>query len=75
MERTIAVLRPVLMVWVPLPYVLGHAAQLHGPRLPLDGVFLTYAAFVLACLWPTTGRALLAGPKDAEKSPLGETHP
>jgi len=35
---------------VPLPYLLGHAGAFHGPRLPLDGVFLCYAAFALASL-------------------------
>ncbi len=27
-----------------LPYLLSHGEGLHGPRLPLDGVLLTYAA-------------------------------
>jgi hypothetical protein len=40
---------------VPLPYVLGHAEQLAGPRLPLDAVLLCYAAFALACLLPPLG--------------------
>src|SRR5262249_24596081 len=35
------------VVWVPLPYILSHAAGLSGPRLPLDGVLLTLAAFAL----------------------------
>lgn len=39
-------------VWIPLPYVLSHAGALSGPRLPLDGVLLCYAAFALACLLP-----------------------
>jgi hypothetical protein len=38
--------------WVPLPYVLSHADALAGPRLPLDGVLLCYAAFALVCLLP-----------------------
>jgi hypothetical protein len=37
---------------VPLPYVIGHAEYLSGPRLPLDGVLLCYAAFALARLAP-----------------------
>jgi 4-amino-4-deoxy-L-arabinose transferase-like glycosyltransferase len=41
-------------VWGPLPYILGHAEFLSGPRLPLDGVCLSYAAFALACLLPGT---------------------
>ncbi|HKB37483.1 MAG TPA: hypothetical protein VKD72_13635, partial [Gemmataceae bacterium] len=48
--------------WIPLPYMLAHAGLLHGPRLPLDGVLLTYAAFVLACLWPATAASLFKGP-------------
>ena len=32
-------------VWIPLPYLLGHAEALSGPRLPLDGILLCYAAF------------------------------
>lgn len=40
------------MIWIPLPYVLGHAESLSGPRLPLDGVLLCYAAFAVACLFP-----------------------
>lgn len=38
-------------VWVPLPYVLGHAEALSGPRLPYDGLLLCYAAYAaVACL-------------------------
>ena len=50
------------MLWVPLPYILGHAEGLSGPRLPLDGVLLTYAAFALACLIPGIGGPLLDPP-------------
>lgn len=35
------------MIWLPLPYVLSHAGPLSGPRLPLDGVLLAFAAFAL----------------------------
>lgn len=48
-------------VWVPLPYLLSHAEALSGPRLPLDGVLLCFAAFALACFVPTVGGRLLAG--------------
>lgn len=48
------------MIWLPLPYVLSHAEALSGPRLPLDGVLLCYAAFALACLLPAR-RRLRAG--------------
>jgi hypothetical protein len=46
------------MIWVPLPYVLSHAEVLSGPRLPLDGVLICYAAFALACLVPRVGGPL-----------------
>jgi hypothetical protein len=46
------------LIWIPLPYILGHAEELSGPRLPLDGVLLTYAAFTLACLVPLVGTDL-----------------
>jgi hypothetical protein len=48
-------------VWIPLPYILGHAEALSGPRLPLDGVLLCYAAFALACAVPGVSRHLLGG--------------
>lgn len=54
-------------LWVPLPYLLSHAEGLSGPRLPLDGVLLCYSAFVLACLVPNVGKALLR-PKRASAS-------
>lgn len=53
-------------IFVPLPYILTHAEGLMGPRLPLDGVFLTYAAFALACLVPNVGTVLFRGPEGAE---------
>jgi hypothetical protein len=52
------------LVWIPLPYLLGHAAALSGPRLPLDGVLLTYAAFALVCLIPGVGGPLFAGGRE-----------
>lgn len=55
--RVSAMPSSLAMIWIPLPYVLSHAAALSGPRLPLDGVLLCYAAFALACLLP--GRAHL----------------
>jgi hypothetical protein len=53
-------------VWVPLPYLLSHAEDLSGPRLPLDGVLLCYAAFALACVMPGFARR-------AEATDLGAT--
>lgn len=34
-------------IFLPLPYLLGHADNLVGPRLPLDGIWLTFAALGL----------------------------
>jgi hypothetical protein len=49
------------LIWIPLPYILTHAEALSGPRLPLDGLLLTYAAFALVCLIPVVNRPLLQG--------------
>jgi 4-amino-4-deoxy-L-arabinose transferase-like glycosyltransferase len=38
------------LFWFPVPYMIGHATGLVGPRLPLDGLVLCYAAFAVACL-------------------------
>lgn len=51
------------LLCVPLPYLLGHADALSGPRLPLDGVFLLLAAVAVCRLLPGTGPALAAGPE------------
>src|SRR5262249_25670349 len=45
--------------WVPLPYVLGHAEGLSGPRLPLGGVMLCFAAFAVVALLPGVNAGLL----------------
>ena len=42
----------IAVLLIPLPYVLSHAENLSGPRLPLDGVLLCYAAFALVSLIP-----------------------
>jgi hypothetical protein len=49
------------VVWIPLPYILTHAGRLSGPRLPLDGVLLCYAAFALVGLVPGVGGLLREG--------------
>jgi hypothetical protein len=49
------------VMWIPLPYILGHAESFHGPRLPLDGVLLSYAALALVCLVPIVGAPSLRG--------------
>jgi 4-amino-4-deoxy-L-arabinose transferase-like glycosyltransferase len=58
--RSSAMPSSLAMIWIPLPYILSHAEALSGPRLPLDGVLLCYAAFALACLFPGR-RQLWAG--------------
>ena len=58
--RKESMLLTLALIWVPLPYLLGHAEALHGARLPLDGVLLGYAAFALICLLPV-GRMLFRG--------------
>jgi 4-amino-4-deoxy-L-arabinose transferase-like glycosyltransferase len=55
------------MVWVPLPYVLGHAEALSGARLPLDGLLMCYAAFALVGLVPGVNLPLLE-PQEAAKA-------
>jgi 4-amino-4-deoxy-L-arabinose transferase-like glycosyltransferase len=52
------------LIWVPLPYLLSHAEALSGPRLPLDGVLLSYAAFALVCLVPGVGGLLFEGGRE-----------
>jgi hypothetical protein len=49
------------ILWIPVPYIIGHAAGLVGPRLPLDGVILCYAAFALASLCAPYRSGLLRG--------------
>jgi 4-amino-4-deoxy-L-arabinose transferase-like glycosyltransferase len=49
------------LAWLPLPYLLSHAEVLAGPRLPLDGVLLCYAAFALLWPLPRVGARLRAG--------------
>ncbi|HWG46838.1 MAG TPA: glycosyltransferase family 39 protein [Gemmataceae bacterium] len=63
--RSSALPASLAVFWIPLPYVLSHAEALSGPRLPLDGVLLCYAAFALACLLPVRGY-LWAGESEAD---------
>jgi 4-amino-4-deoxy-L-arabinose transferase-like glycosyltransferase len=46
------------VLWIPLPYVLGHADHFAGPRLPLDGVLLCFTAFALAWVFPPVARVV-----------------
>jgi hypothetical protein len=55
-------------VLIPLPYILSHAETLIGPRLPLDGVLLTFAAYTLACLIPGMGTSLHEGLQAVEET-------
>jgi hypothetical protein len=61
--RDLAMPSSLALVWLPLPYFLSHAEALSGPRLPLDGVLLCYAAFALGCFVPRVSEALFAGPR------------
>ena len=64
------------VLWIPLPYLLSHAEMLSGPRLPLDGVFICYAAFAVACLTsPFAGTFLqgTGGRRDSEERVRGQT--
>ncbi len=60
------------LVWVPLPYVLGHAEGLSGPRLPLDGVLLCFAAFAVVALVPGLNGVLLEPPDSRAAPPQGQ---
>lgn len=60
------------LIWAPVPYILSHAGELHGPRMPLDGILLTYTAFAIFALLPGTRQSLLAGenpPPEEEQDP------
>ncbi len=52
--------------WVPLPYLLSHADQLHSSRLPWDGVLIVLAAMGLLSMIPYIGSRLLAGEDASE---------
>ncbi|MFM7151709.1 MAG: glycosyltransferase family 39 protein [Gemmataceae bacterium] len=51
----------LVVFWLPIPYILGHAGLLSGPRLPLDGVLLSFSAFAVGCIFPGLGGRLLSG--------------
>jgi hypothetical protein len=59
-------LASLALLWIPLPYLLGHAEHFSGPRLPLDGVLLSYTAFALAWMLPPVAR-LVFPKRDAEE--------
>jgi hypothetical protein len=68
--RLTAMPSSLAVMWIPLPYILSHAGELSGPRLPLDGVLLCYSAFALLCLVPGIGGRLLRG-ADAKEPERG----
>lgn len=57
-------LAALALIWAPLPYLLSHAEYLVGPRLPVDGVWLTFAAVGLSTLWKRAQRAWKTRPGD-----------
>jgi len=57
-------------IFIPVPYILSHAEGLVGPRLPLDGVLLTFAAYALSCMIPGVGATLFPGPEAAVNEEL-----
>ena len=59
--RKTAMPAALAVLWIPLPYILSHAEMYTGPRLPLDGVLLTFAAFAFCCFLPGIGGHLLRG--------------
>lgn len=59
--RSTAMPSSLALMWIPLPYVLSHAEALQGPRLPLDGILLCYAAFAIVYLIPPIGSVLWSG--------------
>jgi hypothetical protein len=62
-------LASLAFLWIPLPYILSHADDFSGPRLPLDGVLLTFAAFALAWMFPPVARVVFPeddGPSSEE---------
>ena len=50
--RKNARLATLAFLWVPLTYLLSHAEELTGPRLPWDALLICFSAYALACLMP-----------------------
>jgi hypothetical protein len=63
--RSFATMASLAFLWIPLPYILTRADALSGPRLPLDGVLLSFAAFAVGCFVPRLSATLLAGYRPA----------
>ena len=64
-----SILAVLAVMWIPVPYILGHAEGLSGPRLPLDGVLLCFAAFAAARCVPGVNGPLLDAPDAGEPQP------
>jgi 4-amino-4-deoxy-L-arabinose transferase-like glycosyltransferase len=62
------------VMWIPVPYILSHADFLSGPRLPLDGVLLCYAAFAVGCILPRLSPALWAGDRPVVRGEVVRTN-
>ena len=68
--RHLSVPSSLAAIWILVPYLLSHAELFHGPRLPLDGVLLSYAAFALACAVPGVSHKLLWGADGETTTPV-----
>ncbi len=62
-------LAALALLWIPLPYILTHAENYFGPRLPLDGILLSFSAFAIACLIPGLRQQVLAQESEDAKKP------
>ncbi len=56
-------------MWIPLPYILSHAEYLWGPRLPMDGIILCFAAFAVVYMIPGVRGNLAKGPEEIPEDP------
>jgi 4-amino-4-deoxy-L-arabinose transferase-like glycosyltransferase len=50
-------LATLAFLWLPLPYILGHAESLSGPRLPWDALLICFSAYALACCLPAVAKS------------------
>jgi 4-amino-4-deoxy-L-arabinose transferase-like glycosyltransferase len=64
-----SILAACAFMFIPFPYIISHAGLLSGPRLPLDGVLLCYAAFALTCFVPGIAPRQFSGPPAGDAAP------
>lgn len=57
-------LAAIAAICIPIPYVLSYGDHLWGPRLPLDGLLLTYSACAIIYFLPVVRGNLAKGPDD-----------